>query len=71
MRAGKGKEEQKDEPMPGWVIGFIVVGCVASLAITAIAIKLLSSENKHFLDQLDWFSIDCWETKTKAILLFD
>jgi len=46
----QGKEEQKDEPMPGWVIGIIVVGCVASLAITAIVIKLVSSENKHFLD---------------------
>jgi len=49
MRARKGKEEQKDEPMPGWVIGLIVVGCVASLAITAIAIKLLSSEKNIFL----------------------
>jgi len=46
----KGKAEQKDEPMPGWMIGLIVVGCVASLAITAIVVKLVSYENKHFLD---------------------
>ena len=54
--------------MPGWVIGLIVVGCVASVAITAIAIKLVRSENKHFLDNWIGFQLIAGKPKPKQFL---